>query len=89
MITNNSAVLERMSKLLAIEALYILNLSTHLSLEGPIDPGANYRTRDGRGGRWWVLAMIERVRGAGRWRAGGGPCRGEGSMVQRKGEKDA
>jgi hypothetical protein len=75
MITNNSAVPERMSKLLAIEALYILNLSTYLSLEGRLDPGANYRRRDGRGGRWWglaearILAMIERVRGPRRWLA--------------------
>ena len=56
MIPNNSAVFERMSKLLAIGALDILHFSMHLSLEGPLDPGASYWTRDSRGGGWSVLA---------------------------------
>jgi len=69
MIPNNSAVFERMSKLLAIGALDILHFSMHLSLEGPLDPGASYWTRDSRGGGWSVLARIEWVRSRGRWRA--------------------
>jgi hypothetical protein len=75
MIPNNSAVFKRMSKLLAIEALDILHFSMHLSLEGPLDPGASYWTRDSRGGGWSVLAearilaKIEWVRNPGRWRA--------------------
>jgi hypothetical protein len=51
MIINNSAVLERISKLFATEALDILYPSIYLSLEGPSDPGINDRMRDGRGGR--------------------------------------
>jgi hypothetical protein len=75
MITNNSSVLERISKLLVIKVLDILYLSINPSLEGPSDPGVNDRMRDGRGGRYMVLvkarilARIKRVGSPGRWRA--------------------